>query len=277
MKTNKLKLAILAILAVGAITLWASGVKADQVIYSQPLQSPLVDAGGLYTTTGSFQTADTFTLTQGASIDSIQWFGSYENDNTVGFPTPTAIDFVPVLGICHASDCLSNGDFDDLPGFSLMTVFTVRGARDLPRDFECIRPIRRRSIYSSNYGYQVNFSVPLQLSSGTYFLSIFPELATGIRTGRLMRAQAETEFHRAPTQPCADNFDLAFTLNGTPTANVPEPSSLLLLAVGLGDYLLALRACAAGPIRGASSGSTRACLLAGGHPRRYAHSRWRQY
>ena len=31
MKTNKLKLAILAILAVGAITLWASGVKADQV------------------------------------------------------------------------------------------------------------------------------------------------------------------------------------------------------------------------------------------------------
>ena len=50
MKTNKLKLAILAILAVGAITLWASGVKADQVIYSQPVQSPLVDAGGLYYT-----------------------------------------------------------------------------------------------------------------------------------------------------------------------------------------------------------------------------------
>ena len=93
MKINKLKLAILAILAVGAITLWASGVKADQVIYSQPVQSPLVDAGGLYTPTGSFQTADTFTLTQRASIDSIQWFGSYENDNTVGFPTPTAIEF----------------------------------------------------------------------------------------------------------------------------------------------------------------------------------------
>ena len=86
MNINRLKLVTLGMLAVGAITLWASGVKADQVIYSQPLQTPLVDAGGFFLSAFGFQTADTFTLAQGAGIDSLQWFGSYENGTGVGFP-----------------------------------------------------------------------------------------------------------------------------------------------------------------------------------------------
>ena len=54
MNINRLKLVTRGMLALGAITLWANCVKADQVVYSQPLQSPLVDAGGLYTNTGNF-------------------------------------------------------------------------------------------------------------------------------------------------------------------------------------------------------------------------------
>ncbi len=243
MKINKLKLAILAILAVGAITLWASGVKADQVIYSQPVQSPLVDAGGLYTPTGSFQTADTFTLTQRASIDSIQWFGSYENDNTVGFPTPTAIDFIPVIGICHASDCLSNGDFDDVPGFSLIQYSPSAAHETFLGTSSALDLAGVALTESSNYSYQVNFSVPLQLSSGTYFLSIFPQLAAGDADWSFDAGTGGDGISQAPNPSLVNNFDLAFTLNGTPTANVPEPSSLLLMAVGLGIIcLLSVRA-----------------------------------
>ena len=113
MKTNKLKLAILAILAVGAITLWASGVKADQVVYSQPLQTPLVDAGGFYLSVFGYTTADTFNLAQGASVDSLQWFGSYENNNGAGYPTADATSFTVYLGSCLFGLSLPD---DDLTG-----------------------------------------------------------------------------------------------------------------------------------------------------------------
>jgi hypothetical protein len=246
MNINRLKLAILAILAIGAVTLGANCVRADQVIYSQPVQSPLVDVGGLYTPTGNFQTADTFTLTQGATINSIQWFGSYENDNGIGFPAATAIDFIPVLGICHASDCLSNNDFDDIPGFSLIqyspsaaheTFLGTSTSVNIEGDFASA---------SSNYSYLVNFSVPLQLSSGQYFLSILPQLPPG--DGNV---DADWSFDagiggdgisQGLNPSLVDNFDLAFTLNGTPTAPVPEPSILLLMGVGLAVIcLLTLR------------------------------------
>ena len=241
MNINGLKRATLVMLAVGAITLWATGAKADEVVYSQPLQTPLVDVGGFYTPTGNFQTADTFTLGQGASINSIQWFGSYENGNSVGFPTATATDFVLVLGICHASDCLSNDDVDSIPGFPLLEVSPSMAHETFLGTSSSVSVEGEIPSASSNYSYQVNLSVPLQLSSGEYFLSILPEFAPGGDVGWSFDAGTGGDGISQGLNPTlTDNFDLAFTLNGTPTANVAEPGGLLLLAIGLA--FLCLRA-----------------------------------
>jgi len=237
---NGLKLATLVMLAVAAITLWASSVKADQVVYSQPLQTPLVDVGGFYTPTGNFQTADTFNLAQGASINSIQWFGSYENGNSVGFPTATATDFVLVLGICRASDCLSNNDADSIPGFPLLEVSPSMAHETFLGTSTSVNVEGDFPSSSSNYSYQVNLSVPLQLSSGQYFLSILPQLAAGDVDWSFDAGTGGDGISQGLNPSLTDNFDLAFTLNGTPTANVPEPSSMLLLSLGLA--LICLRA-----------------------------------
>ena len=232
MKINRLKLLTLGMLAVGAITLWANSVKADQVIYSQPLQTPLVDAGGLYTPTGNFVTADTFNLTQGASIDSIQWFGSYENGNSVGFPTPTATSFILFLGVCHASDCLSNGDFDDIIGFTPVEVSPSMAHETFLGTSTSLNLAGDIPTQSSNYSYQVNLPVPLQLSSGTYFLTILPQLAAGDVDWSFDAGTGGDGISQGLNPTLLDNFDLAFTLQGTP-APVPEPSSLLMMAAGL--------------------------------------------
>jgi len=237
---NGLKLATLVMLAVAAITLWASSVKADQVVYSQPLQTPLVDVGGFYTPTGNFQTADTFNLAQGASINSIQWFGSYENGNSVGFPTATATDFVLVLGICRASDCLSNDDADSIPGFPLLEVSPSMAHETFLGTSTSVNVEGDFPSSSSNYSYQVNLSVPLQLSSGQYFLTILPQLAAGDVDWSFDAGTGGDGISQGLNPSLTDNFDLAFTLNGTPTANVPEPSSMLLLSLGLA--LICLRA-----------------------------------
>ena len=240
MNINGLKLATLVMLAVAAITLWASSVKADQVVYSQPLQTPLVDVGGFYTPTGNFQTADTFNLAQGASINSIQWFGSYENGNSVGFPTATATDFVLVLGICRASDCLSNNDADSIPGFPLLEVSPSMAHETFLGTSTSVNVEGDFPSASSNYSYQVNLSVPLQLSSGQYFLSILPQLSAGDVDWSFDAGTGGDGISQGLNPSLTDNFDLAFTLNGTPTANVPEPSSMLLLSLGLA--LICLRA-----------------------------------
>ena len=240
MNINGLKLATLVMLAVAAITLWASSVKADQVVYSQPLQTPLVDVGGFYTPTGNFQTADTFNLAQGASINSIQWFGSYENGNSVGFPTATATDFVLVLGICRASDCLSNNDADSIPGFPLLEVSPSMAHETFLGTSTSVNVEGDFPSSSSNYSYQVNLSVPLQLSSGQYFLTILPQLAAGDVDWSFDAGTGGDGISQGLNPSLTDNFDLAFTLNGTPTANVPEPSSMLLLSLGLA--LICLRA-----------------------------------
>jgi hypothetical protein len=236
---NGLKSATLVMLAVGATTLWANCAKADQVIYSQPLQSPLVDVGGLYTSTGNFQTADTFNLAQGASVDSIQWFGSYENGNTVGFPTANATSFILFLGPCLGSDCLSFDDFGSLNGFPLEVSPSM--AHETFLDTSTAVNIEGEiPSSSSNYGYQVNFSVPVQLASGEYFLTIVPQLSSSDPDWSFDAGTGGDGISQGLNPTLLDNFDLAFTFNGTPTANVPEPSSLLLL--GLGLALVCLRA-----------------------------------
>jgi hypothetical protein len=243
MNIDRLKWVTLGMLVLGAMTLWANGAKADQVVYSQPLQSPLVDAGGLYTPTGNFQTADSFTLAQGASIDSLQWFGSYENGDAVGFPAATATDFFVVLGTCVDSNCLSDlSDVGDIPGVPIMEFSPSMAHETFLGTSSNLNLAGFIPSNASNYSYQVNFTVPIQLSSGEYYLTILPKLAPGDADWSFDAGTGGDGISQGLNPTLKDNFDLAFTLNGTPTtANVPEPSSVLLLGIGLGIVCLLAR------------------------------------
>ena len=75
--------------------------------------------------------------------------------------------------------------------------------------------------------------MPVQLSSGQYFLSISPGLPTEDTGWSFDAGTGGDGISQGPNPTRPDNFDLAFTLNGTPTSNVPEPSSLPLLGIGL--------------------------------------------
>jgi hypothetical protein len=219
-------------LALGAMTLWANCVNADQVIYSQPLQTPLVDAGGLYTNTGNFQTADTFILAEGASVTSLQWWGSYSNENTLGFPTATATSFVLVLGSCRASDCLSNDDFGDVMNVPLMSFSPSMAHETFLGTSTTVDIGGFIPAAASNYSYQVNFPMPVQLSSGEYFLSILALLSPGDAVWSFDAGTGGDGISQGLRPDLPNNFDLAFTLQGTPTAGVPEPPSMLLVLIG---------------------------------------------
>ncbi len=210
---------------------------ADGVLYSQPAQSPVTTVGGLDQYMGSFAVADTFSLSQGGTLDAIQWQGSY-TDSTTAFPVADATSFLLYLAACSTADCSSGSSFVD--GFPYPTMVTPSMANEtfIGNSTPLIDGII--SVPGSNYTYQYNLPSPAHLSSGFYQLSIFANLPES-NNNTAWSWDAGTGGDGKSVKFYGDgtnDFDLAFTLSGTQdTATAPEPSSVLLFGLGLGALI----------------------------------------
>jgi hypothetical protein len=225
----------IGLVAIGLLASFCFGLpavtQADQTIYSQPVQSPLVNAGGFQESSGGFINDETFTLSQGASVTSIQWWGSYENGTGTGFPAASATEFDVLLGVC-GPDCLTTLSGTLVSGFPMSLSPSMANETFLGTSSSILLDGSIPTA-SSNYSYQVNLASPVQLSSGEYLISIIPILApTALDAGWSWDAgtggDGISQIFGA-TNPT--NFDLAFALNGTPTP-MPEPSTLWLVLMG---------------------------------------------
>jgi hypothetical protein len=216
--------------------------KADDIIYSQPAQTPVSNLGGIYFHSASESVADIFTLSQGATLSSIQWQGSYDGSIFKSdFPAADASSFVLLLATCTDPSC--SGDFF-VPGYPLEVTPSMANETFIGNSTANVDGAF--AVHASNYTYDVNLASPQHLASGTYEFSIFPELPipTGDENGWSWDAgtggDGVSRILNSALPP--NDFDLAFTFLGTndSTTPTPEPSSSLLIGIGLiGMFTLA--------------------------------------
>lgn len=164
----------------------------------------------------SVVTFDDFTLSGSATIRSIQWWGIY------------------IFTASPGPDSFNINIFADnggAPGTSVTGTLAVSASRLSTTDL----------VFGSFPLFEYTANIPdTVLSAGTYWLSIQND-TTGSGYDWSWASSANTPANALFLDGSftAQEFDLAFNLNDT--AVVPEPSTMLLSAVGLGGILLARR------------------------------------
>jgi hypothetical protein len=223
----------------------ASPALAD-VVYSQGAVSPverLLIAEGVQIgpISSLFIPFDNFTLSEAASIDSVEWQGAYADGRGSGtFTAPEAVEFVLQF----------YDDFGGMPGNLIdppnIVHITPAAAHETRvgaiADFTDADDLEF-GVDLTIYNYQYTFDTPVQLDAGKqYWLGIFAFLPDNpgydwFRTvGKgsdgasvLLSGSGELPLH----------FDTVFSLHATDTTSVPEPSSLAFLGTGVFALLMA--------------------------------------
>jgi len=221
---------------------WASLVRADTLVYNQPAVSPvqrilIAEAFTSGTVSDIFVPFDNFTLSDNATIDTVQWQGAYVDGRPAGS-----------TGSPEATQFLINfySDSDGEPGTILDPPNIVRASPSeahetlvgsIP-DFSDPDDFIFGPLPVTIYDYQVTLSTPVHLLAGQqYWLGIVA----------FMPDNAEFDWFRTVGQGPDNfswqvsnlgmlslNFDTTFSLSGTTdVSSVPEPRPWALLGTSL--------------------------------------------
>lgn len=229
----------LALAFCGANSAWG-----ETLVYSQPAVSPvqrLLIAELISSSTGPnelFIPADDFTLTEAASITSVQWQGAYFDGRPPGSPSPAATRFlveffdtingqpgnllVPPNNLTVTPAEAHETFVDFLPGFSDPDDLLFSGGNGL-----------------FIYNYRVDFSTPVHLEAGQQYwlgLSAFlPIDSTGfdwlvpVGTG----GNGASVSLSGSGDPFPLHFDTNFALYSADTASTPEPAPLTTVGLAI--------------------------------------------
>jgi hypothetical protein len=223
---------VAGLLVVFAVVLPAVSAFADPIVYSQPAQSPVQSTRASQDQNSLglvFQTFDSFIVVGDTGITAIAWQGSYFNSavadsafnppaNASGFTVAFYADSSGTPGALLASQTFSPSAANEtFVGQQAFTATLGLGIYD----------------YSASW-----VGLPFLASGGTtYWLSVYAlsplasptEAQWGWNGGTGGDGTSMQSLFFAPL--VVVNFDRAFTLEGV--AQVPEPSTLMLLGAGL--------------------------------------------
>jgi hypothetical protein len=203
-------------LAVGLLAISLSvitEISAAALIYEQspvnPVDGPLADINA---GTGLF--ADNFTIAH-SNLESISWWGAYLSEET-----------------------------DD---FVIRLYSNLGGTGTLLNDFRSVSFVQNSLFDSLNtpyHHYQFDFTTPIELAAGTYYLSIQNQGTSSWVW--LYGNPGNSSFWNLPVSTSdwaelTNQPDLAFRLEGSPIQSVPEPNITMLMLLGGGMLAISFK------------------------------------